>query len=191
MLVVVGGHSRNIGKTTAMETILRGCPGPWWAFKVTQHGHGVCSAAGQACSCSDGLDHPFAIDEQTAADHTDSGRYLGAGAERAFWVRTAAGQLAYALPRLKELLAGAPHALVESNSILNFLVPDLYVSVVDFRVQDLKQSARLFLNNANAIVVTGGSTPWPDVPGRWLDKPRIRMADLPDFVKARMTLRYS
>lgn len=191
MLVVVGGHSRNIGKTTAMETILRGCPGPWWAFKVTQHGHGICSAVGQACSCSDGLDHPFAIDEQKTADRTDSGRYLGAGAARSFWVRTAAGELAYALPSLKELLADAPNALVESNSILNFLVPDLYVSVVDFSVQDLKQSARLFLNHANAIVVTGGSTPWEGVAGRWLDKPRIGMGDLADFVKTEMNLRYS
>ena len=189
MLVVVGGHSRNIGKTTAMEVILRACPGPWWAFKVTQHGHGICSAVGKDCSCSDGLDHPFAIDEQDAVDKTDSGRYLGAGAQRAFWVRTAVGELAYALPRLKELLAAAPNALVESNSILNYLVPDLYVSIADFSVPDLKQSARLFLDRADAIVVTGGVSPWPAVPGRWLHKPRLTMTGLPEFVKTRTNIR--
>jgi hypothetical protein len=189
MLVVVGGHSRNIGKTTAMEEILRGCPGPWWAFKVTQHGHGICATVGEDCTCADGLDHPFAIDEQQAADKTDSGRYLAAGAQRAFWVRTAVGELAYALPRLKELIAQAPNALVESNSILNFVVPDLYVSIADFRVQDLKQSARMFLSRADAIVVTGGSEPWPDVPGRWVEKPRLTMADLPAFVKSWCVLR--
>lgn len=184
MLVVVGGHSRNIGKTTAMEAILRDCPIPWWAFKITQHGHGICSEAGLPCGCASGMKHPFAIDEQQIVDATDTGRYLGAGARRAWWVRTAQGELAYALPELRRLLAEAPNALVESNSILNFLVPDLYVAVVDFGVADFKASARRFLSRADALVVTGQGDGWAEVPGEWLEKPRLAIDTVGGFVHA-------
>lgn len=183
MLVVVGGHSRNIGKTTAMEEILRATPEVrWWAFKITQHGHGVCSEAGSACDCAGGLAHPYAIDEETAPSSTDSGRYLGAGAERAFWVRTAQGELGHAMPALRQMFAEAPNVLVESNSVLNFVVPNLYIAVVNFNVTDMKDSARRFLSRADVLVVTGEGAVWGDVPEKWVAKPRIRMEDLPDYL---------
>ena len=44
MLVVVGGHSRNIGKTSVVAGIIRKLRGrQWTAVKITQYGHGVCS----------------------------------------------------------------------------------------------------------------------------------------------------
>ena len=183
MLVVVGGHSRNIGKTTAMEEILRATPQMrWWAFKITQHGHGVCSEAGSDCSCAGDLAHPYAIDEETAPSGTDSGRYLRAGAERGFWVRTAVGELGHAMPALRQLFAEAPNVLVESNSVLNFVVPDLYFAVVNFNIADMKDSARRFLNRADVLVVTGEGPVWGDVPGRWVAKPRITMGELPGYL---------
>ncbi|MCC6588476.1 MAG: hypothetical protein IT168_17410 [Bryobacterales bacterium] len=187
MLVVVGGHSRNIGKTTAMEKILRATPEMrWWAFKVTQHGHGVCSEAGTDCGCAGDLAHPYAIDEETAPSGTDSGRYLGAGAERAFWVRTAMGDLGHAMPALRQLMSKAPNVLVESNSVLNFIVPHLYIVVVNFSVADMKDSARRFLNRADVLVVTGEGQAWGEVPERWLAKPRVAMPDLGKFFASRI-----
>ncbi len=188
MLVVVGGHSRNIGKTTAMETILRAVPeADWWAFKITQYGHGVCADDGAECGCVVDAAHPFAIDEEPAPSPTDSGRYLGAGARRAFWVRTATGELGHAIPDLRKLLVEAPHALLESNSVLDFLIPDLYLPVIDFTVQDLKPSARRYLNRADAFIVTGGGDPWPDVPARWLAKPWLTMEQLGEFVQSKLS----
>ena len=46
-LVVVGGHSRNIGETSVAAGLIAALPRyNWTAMKITQHGHGICSAAG-------------------------------------------------------------------------------------------------------------------------------------------------
>ena len=155
MLVVVGGHSRNIGKTSVVCGVIRRLPEfRWTAIKITQYGHGVCSHEGEPCECADPR-HPVAMSEEHG-DHptTDSGRFLAAGAERAFWLRTPAGGLGEALPRLRRLLDGTGNAIVESNSLLRFLRPDLCLMVMDGAVDDFKPTSRLFLDRADALVVT-------------------------------------
>ena len=100
MLVVVGGHSRNIGKTSVVCGIIRGLPDlNWTAIKITQYGHGVCSHKGEPCECADPI-HPVAISEERAASDSDSGPFLDAGARLTYWVRTPAGGLGEAMPRL-------------------------------------------------------------------------------------------
>ena len=123
MLVVVGGHSRNIGKTSVAAGIIRALPEMrWTAVKITQYGHGKCAEEGEDCSCSDGGLHPYVLDEETAPNFHDSGRFLAAGAERAFWLRTARGELGNGIGPLKEILAVAPNAILESNR--EFSIPD-------------------------------------------------------------------
>lgn len=177
MILVVGGHSRNIGKTAVMEGILRVLPDFGWnAVKITQFGHGVCSSHGEACHCDDGSDHPYVLSEERTPNLTDSGRYLAAGAVRSFWLRTRQGELAEGLPALRRILSASRNTLIESNSVLNFLRPDLYVFVLDYAVADLKDSARRFLDRADALVTLheDRSAPWQGVPARWLDsKPRF------------------
>lgn len=176
MLVVVGGHSRNIGKTSVACGIIRALrEWHWTAIKITQYGHGICSRAGEPCECAD-LIHPVAISEENGRDpSTDSGRFLAAGAERAFWVRTAAGELNEAMPRLRRMMNGADHVIVESNSILRFLKPDFCVMVLDGSVADFKPTSLRFLDRANALVFTSGAAPvWPNVAPRLLmNKPRF------------------
>ena len=167
-IVVVGGHTRNIGKTSVMTGLIAAMPEMrWTAFKITQFGHGVCSANGEACDCET-ADHTLAIsEERERASGTDSARYLAAGAARSFWVRTRQGQLAEAMPRLRKELAAAENAIVESNSILRFLQPDVFVSVLDPGTKDFKASAKRYLDRADAVVVTGEGleeATWPDVP---------------------------
>ena len=83
MLLVVGGHSRNIGKTSVVEGLIRRFrQKKWTALKITQYGHGVCSHAGEACGCETEPEHPFALSEEYVAGPTDSGRFLAAGKER-------------------------------------------------------------------------------------------------------------
>ncbi len=177
MIVVVGGHSRNIGKTAAMEGIARALPDlAWTAVKITQHGHGICSSQGKACHCDGGTDHPFAISEEAAPNLTDSGRYLAAGAIRSFWLRTRQGELAAGMPALRRVIGLGANTLIESNSVLNFLEPDVYIAVLDYAVADLKDSARRFLDRADAFIVLHGDrpAPWPGIPARWLEsKPRF------------------
>ena len=76
---------------------------------------------------------------------------------KSFWVRTRQGQLAEAMPRIRAELAKAENTIVESNSILLFVRPDLYLSVLDPSVVDFKDSARLFLDRADAILLPEGS----------------------------------
>ena len=156
-IVVIGGHTRNIGKTSVVAGLIAALRElHWTAFKITQFGHGVCSANGEPCDCET-ADHTIAIsEERDGASGTDSARYLAAGALRSFWVRTRQGQLAEAMPRLKKELANAENAIIESNSVLRFLRPDLFVSVLDPATADFKESARRYLDRADAIVVTGG-----------------------------------
>src|SRR5260370_34936450 len=93
-LVVVGGHWRNIGKTSIVAGLIAALPQyNWTAMKITQHGHGICSAVGEPCDCAVEYDHPYAITEEAAPGDTDSARFLTAGARRAFWLRTAVGPL--------------------------------------------------------------------------------------------------
>ncbi len=177
MIVVVGGHSRNIGKTAVMEGVARALPDlNWTAVKITQHGHGICSSHGKSCDCSGGADHPFALSEESSPNLTDSGRYLAAGAARSFWLRTKQGELAEAMPTLRRIIASSANTLMESNTVLNFLRPDAYIFVLDYAVADIKDSARRFLERADALITlnSGLPAPWQGVPERWLtSKPRF------------------
>jgi len=156
-IVVVGGHSRNIGKTSVVEGLIRGMPEMrWTAFKITQFGHGMCSANGEPCDCET-AEHAVAVsEERDRSSGTDSSRYLAAGAERSLWVRTRMGDLAEAMPRIRKELEKTENALIESNSILRFLRPDLYLSVLDPDVKDFKKSAQFYLDRADAVLVPDG-----------------------------------
>lgn len=165
-IVVVGGHSRNIGKTSVVEGLIRGMPEMrWTAFKVTQFGHGMCSANGEPCDCET-AEHTVAVSEERDGESgTDSSRYLAAGAVRSLWVRTRTGDLAEAMPRIRKELERSENAVIESNSILRFLRPDLYLSVLDPSVEDFKASALLFLDRADAVLVPEGVLGRPEWKG--------------------------
>lgn len=166
-IVVVGGHTRNIGKTSVVAGLISALPEMnWTAFKITQFGHGVCSANGEPCDCETG-DHTIAISEERAGAGTeragtDSWRYLAAGALRSFWVRTRQGQLAEAMPRLRKELERAENAVIESNSVLRFLRPDLYLSVLDPGTADFKESALRYLDRADAVLLPDGEIGRPE-----------------------------
>jgi hypothetical protein len=165
-IVVVGGHSRNIGKTSVVAGLIAALPDMHWtAFKITQFGHGVCSANGEPCDCET-ADHTIAVsEERQGATGTDSARYLEAGAMRSFWVRTRQGNLAEAMPRIRKELERAENAVIESNSIMRFLRPDIYLSVLDPMVEDFKDSARFYLDRADAVLVPEGVLGRPDWKG--------------------------
>jgi hypothetical protein len=156
-IVVVGGHSRNIGKTSVVEGLIRGLAEMrWTAFKITQFGHGMCSANGEPCDCET-AEHTVAVsEERDRASGTDSSRYLAAGAVRSLWVRTRTGDLAQAMPRIRKELEQAENAVIESNSILRFVRPDIYLSVLDPEVADFKDSSRLYLDRADAVLLPEG-----------------------------------
>jgi hypothetical protein len=153
-IVVIGGHTRSVGKTSVVAGIIAALPDlNWTALKITQYGHGVCSANGEACDCVT-ADHSLAVsEEKDRSGESDTSRFLVAGATRSWWVRTQQGQLAEAMPRVRKILANAPNAIIESNSILRFLKPDLYLTVLDPQTTDFKNSAQTFLDRADAVLL--------------------------------------
>ena len=166
-IVVVGGHTSNIGKTSVVAGLIAAMPEMHWtAFKVTQFGHGMCSANGEPCDCET-AEHTVAVSEERVGGDatTDSGRYLAAGAVRSFWVRTRQGDLSEAMPRIRKEMERAENVVIESNSILRFLRPDLYLSVLNPETVDFKDSAKYFLDRADAVLVADGVLGRPEWKG--------------------------
>lgn len=165
-LVVIGGHSRSVGKTSVAAGLIAALREyEWTAAKITQYGHGICSANGDACDCATG-DHSWAIsEERNPHGDSDTSRFLAAGAARVFWVRTEQGRLAEAMPTFRKRIEGATNIILESNSILKFLRPDLYLTVLDPSTADFKVSAREFLDRADAVILhdSNGSAKWDAV----------------------------
>jgi molybdopterin-guanine dinucleotide biosynthesis protein len=199
MLVVVGGHSRNIGKTSVVAGLIRKLRDRrWTAVKITQYGHGVCANEGKACACEAEPDHPFALSEEYEPSGTDSGRFLAAGAERSFWLRAPSGELARAAGTLRKILDHTENVIVESNSVLELVEPDVFLMLLDFSCQDFKASSLRYMDRADAFVVIdrGINAPmWDDIArGLWDHKPQFLVkppryvtAAVSDFVKSRLS----
>ena len=189
-LIVVGGHTRSIGKTQLVCDVISAFrPANWIAGKITQYGHGVCAQNGENCDCAPD-EHVCAINWEVQADTgTDSARFLAAGARRSFWLRTKQGFLAEGLPLLRAALQQAieagraelPPVIVESNSLLQFLKPSLYFAIVDPAKEDFKDSARAVLDRADALVLRGSANAlitagpsWTRLPAHLLrEKPSV------------------
>ncbi len=179
-VIVVGGHTRSIGKTQLVCDVIGAFRQEnWIAGKITQYGHGVCAQNGENCGCAPD-EHVCAISWETQADSgTDSARFLAAGARRSFWLRTKQGFLAEGLPLLRAALRekvgdgreALPPLIVESNSLLQFLRPSLYFAVVDPAKEDFKDSARVALDRADALVLRGTAEPFPTSAPVWTKLP--------------------
>jgi hypothetical protein len=178
MLVVVGGHSRNIGKTSVVAGLIRKLRGrKWTAVKITLYGNGVCAHDGGACGCEPASGEAFELTEEYQPTDTDSGRFLAAGAERSFWLRAPAGELARAAGMIQKMMASSANVIVESNSIMELVTPDVFVMLLDFSCEDFKPSSLRFMDRADAFVIVdqGINAPlWEDVArGMWDGKPQF------------------
>jgi hypothetical protein len=191
-VIVVGGHTRSIGKTQLVCDVIAAFPeANWIAGKITQYGHGVCAQNGENCDCAPD-EHVCAIHWETNSDTgTDSARFLAAGARRSFWLRTKQGFLAEGLPLLRAALLQAseagppelPPVIVESNSLLQFLKPSLYFAVVDPAKEDFKDSARAALDRADALVLRGTSDVFPSAGPSWLKLPARLLKEKPSVTQ--------
>jgi hypothetical protein len=200
-IVVIGGHSRSVGKTSVVAGLISALPEyGWTAVKITQYGHGVCSADGAPCDCAT-ADHRWAIsEEKDRGGESDTSRFLLAGAARAFWVRTEQGRLAEAMPALRQRLERSRYVMVESNSVLKFMRPDLYLTVLDPGTEDFKNSAREFLDRAGAVILHDasktGSSAWQGVslkpvaerPVFRITPPPYVTAEIVEFVRSSVAL---
>jgi hypothetical protein len=202
-VVVIGGHSRSVGKTSVVAGLIAALPAyQWTALKITQYGHGVCSLNGESCHCATD-DHSWAIsEEKDRSGDSDTSRFLVAGAVRAWWVRTEQGRLAEAVPTVRRRLAESENVILESNSILKFIRPDLYLTVLDPATADFKRTAQEFLDQADGVILHTpkgssdvGKAAWTGislkpVAGRpifHICPPEYVTAEIVEFVRTRVT----
>jgi hypothetical protein len=190
-VIVIGGHTRSIGKTQLVCDIISAFPrANWIAGKITQYGHGVCAENGNNCDCAPDQ-HISAIEwEAQPQSGTDSARFLRAGAKRSFWLRTKQGFLAEGLPLMREALHGALSEtredslslILESNSLLQFLKPSLYFAVIDPAREDFKDSARAALDRADALVLRGAMDS-PAATPSWIKLPAHLLRTKPSVIQ--------
>src|SRR5215472_18715564 len=196
-LVVIGGHSRSVGKTSVVAGLIAALREfNWTALKITQYGHGICSADGKPCHCATD-DHTRAItEEHDRSGESDSSRFLVAGAQHSFWVRTRQGMLGEAMADIRRRIAGAENVIMESNSILRFLSPDIYLTVLDAGTADFKDSAREFLDRADGVILhrTNADPQWnsvslkpaPTRPTFMIQPPEYITPEIVSFVRERI-----
>jgi len=198
-IVVIGGHTRSVGKTSVVAGLISALREfHWTALKITQYGHGICSANGEACDCVT-ADHSLAVsEEKDRSGESDTSRFLVAGADHSWWVRTQQGHLAEAMPRIRKILASTQNTIIESNSILRFMKPDLYLTVLDPQTPDFKASAQTFLDRADAVLLhSNGNATSPawdrvslkaviDRPMFAIHPPDYVTPKIVDFVRARL-----
>ena len=159
-IVVIGGQAKDVGKTGVVCALISALPERrWTAIKIS-------SAHGGSERRAAAVVRVMAIaEERDPTTGTDSSRYLAAGAVRAFWVRTTEGQLAQAMPGIRAAMAAAENVILESNSILGWLQPDLYATVLDPRIAAFKASALRYLDRADAILLCAETTRQPNWSG--------------------------
>jgi hypothetical protein len=101
------------------------------------------------------------------------------------------------MPALRSRLGSSRNVIVESNSILKFLRPDLYLTVLDPATEDFKKSAQEFLDRASAVILhdaLNGATSWHGVSLKPVaDRPLLRIspppyvtAEIVEFVRTRL-----
>lgn len=146
--IVVGGHSRGVGKTALVVALVRAlAPRPVATVKVSAHRHG---------------DGRVAIEEDVAADPaTSTGRCLAAGAARAFLCRCPDGCLHEVAALVGLLAAGGCDVVVESNRLAPLVDADLTFFAVSSHTDDWKPSSSLCLSRADALVLAPGTATLP------------------------------
>jgi hypothetical protein len=104
----------------------------------------------------------FILTEETkASPTTDTGRFLAAGAKRAFWLRARAGSLNKAVPVLLQALKGERNVIIESTSVMEYLAPNVCLIVFGSSRRGFKANTRRALARADAIVQVEANTVHP------------------------------
>lgn len=152
-VIVVGGHSRGVGKTALVTEIVRALGSrPVATVKVSQHRHG----------------HGVSVVEDTIVTPlTSTGRCLLAGAGRAFLCRCPDDHLDVARRVVLDLVVAGWTTVIESNRMASVVAADLTCFVVSPATDDWKASSWL-VPHVDLLVTTSAPVGLPPAAARWL-----------------------
>lgn len=160
-VIMVGGQTKNVGKTALICNIISAFSRlRWTAAKFTNHTYHPtgCDQLAQGVG--------WTIWKQILANESsDTGRFLSAGAKLAFLVQAEESALEEASAALQREIPQDNFGIVESASAAEFLNPDLFLLILDSAKADFKQSAQQHLASADALVWKG---PVPEIPDEFM-----------------------
>jgi hypothetical protein len=151
----VSGFSSNVGKTTLVCELLRRLPG-WEAIKLTRGHYRSCGRDPAGCCVSDLIRDEPVIRSGRQANYEpgkDTGLFWDAGAANVHWVIVKDDQVECGV---KEALAcvQADGVLVEGNSFLEYISPDLAVMCARAEGGKIKNSAREALSKSDLLYLS-------------------------------------
>ena len=154
-VVAISGFSSNVGKTTLMCELLRRLPG-WEAIKLTRGHYRSCGRDPAGCCVSDLLRDEPVIRSGREANYQvgkDTGLFWDAGASNVHWVIVKDGQVGSgineALSRVR-----SEGVLIEGNSFLDYVTPDLAVMCARSDGGKVKPSARVALRQSDVVFLS-------------------------------------
>jgi molybdopterin-guanine dinucleotide biosynthesis protein len=135
VIIGIGGSHSGAGKTSVASLILKTFKG-WGAIKYTK--------TSLYCSIVDDL---AVISEEGK----DTKKLLDAGAEKVLWVQSPYSELGVVLPMAVEMLAHLHGIVVEGNSAVEIVKPDIIIFVAGTE-GTMKKSAEKILRMADIVI---------------------------------------
>jgi molybdopterin-guanine dinucleotide biosynthesis protein len=161
IFIGIGGAHSGAGKTTIASLILKRLKG-WGAIKYTK--------TTLYCSVTDDI-------RVLSEEGKDTRRLLDSGAEKVLWVRSPASELEEILSMAVDRLYDLKGILVEGNSAIEILKPDIVV-FISGETDRFKRSAEKILRMADVVIFD--KEPPQEIPK---SAKRFRRDDVEGFVK--------
>jgi molybdopterin-guanine dinucleotide biosynthesis protein len=162
IIIGIGGAHSGAGKTTIASLILKRLKG-WGAIKYTKNS--------LYCSITDDL-------KILSEKGKDTKRLLDSGAEKVLWVQSSFSELGKVLPMAVEMVSHLKGVLVEGNSAIEVLKPDVVIFLSETEAGKSKRSADNILRMADVVIFD--KDPPPGIPK---NAKRFRRDDMEGFVK--------
>src|SRR2546423_12341227 len=154
-IVAVSGFSSNVGKTTLVCELLRQLPG-WEAIKLTRGHYRSCGRDPAGCCVSDLLRAEPVVRSGREANYQigkDTGRFWDAGAANVHWVIVKDDQVERGINEALSRVE-ADGVIIEGNSFLEYVTPDLAIMCARSEGGKIKPSARKNLAKIDFLYLT-------------------------------------
>lgn len=136
IIIGIGGAHSGAGKTTIASLLLKRLKG-WGALKYTK--------TAIYSSITDDI-------KILSTEDKDTKIFLDSGADRVLWVQSPVSEIDKLLPMAVERLSDLKGIVVEGNSAIEFLKPDIIIFIFGRDPKRIKESAKGILNIADVIV---------------------------------------
>jgi molybdopterin-guanine dinucleotide biosynthesis protein len=147
-LIGIGGAHSRVGKTTLAVTILK------YLSNTASHSHCQKWNKWGAIKYTKTAFYASIIDDHTILrqENKDTRRLIDAGAEEVLWVQSPVNELYEVLPIAVNRLSHLDGIIIEGNSAIEFLKPDIVVFIADVSKKKLKPSAHKIQKQADIII---------------------------------------